>query len=73
MDKVQIPLTIYKGGRRTQLGMVEVRADGEFIGQVSKDHWPVVKHLFEPNVGELSIGPFAPGLTPEAVVIEPKV
>lgn len=57
MDKVQIPLTHYKRGVRTEIGMVEVSADGEIKAQVAKDMWPLLKHLFRPNVGELSIGP----------------
>lgn len=57
MDSVQIPLTHYKRGVRTLIGMVEVSADGEIKSQVSKDMWPMLHHLFQPNVGELSIGP----------------
>lgn len=73
-EAVQIPLTIFKGGVRTVIGMVQVEKDGHLVGQVARDRWPEVKSYFTPNVGELSIGPFTPSLTPEAVVVvDPKV
>lgn len=54
---VQIPLSIFQRGERTQIGMVSVAADGSGQFQVAKEHWPLLKHLFQPNVGEISIGP----------------
>lgn len=53
----QIPFTIYQRGVRTQIGMVSVAADGSGQFQVAKEHWPLLKHLFQPNVGEISIAP----------------
>ena len=73
-ETVQIPLTIYKGGIRTVIGMAIVEKDGQITAQVAKDHWPVVRSYFTPNVGELSIGPFTPNQTPKAAVVKgPKV
>jgi hypothetical protein len=73
-ETVQIPLTIYKRGVRTVIGMVQVEKDGQIKGQVAKDRWPEVESYFNPNVGELSIGPFTPSRTPEAVVVkDPRV
>lgn len=73
-EAVQIPLTIYKRGVRTVIGMAQVEKDGQITAQVAKDHWPMVRSYFTPNVGELSIGPFTPNRTAEAaVVVDPKV
>jgi hypothetical protein len=54
----QVPLVMYKGGVRTVLGMASVQDDGSITAQVTKDHWPLVKDLFLPNIGEFSISPF---------------
>lgn len=56
----QIPFVMYKSGVRIVLGQASVQKDGEIIAQIPKDKWTVVKHLFEPGVGEISISPFVP-------------
>lgn len=60
MISKQVPLVIYRRGVRTEIGMAEVRDDGSIEAQVAKDHWPLVRDLFMPNVGEFSINPVPP-------------
>jgi hypothetical protein len=53
----QVPLTIYKGGTRTEVGKASIAEDGSIVAQVAKDHWPQVKDIIRPGY-EISIGPF---------------
>lgn len=66
----QVPLVVYKGGTRTVIGMASVQEDGSIEAQVMKDHWPTVKDLFLPNIGELSIAPVGTSMPRKRVIIE---
>lgn len=52
----QVPLVVYKGGTRTEVGMASVQPDGSGVFQVSKDHWNDLKDIIRPGY-EISIGP----------------
>jgi len=55
----QLPLVMYKDGRRIVLGKAVVEDDGSITAQVVKDAWaiPEIKDLFKPGIGQFSIVP----------------
>lgn len=59
MDK-QLPLVMYKNDMRIVLGKASVGNDGAVQMQVYREHWPLVKELFTPKIGEFVIGPVPP-------------
>lgn len=56
----QVPLVIYKGGERIEIGMASVSTDGNIEAQIKKDLREDVKTIIYGDLGDLSLNPKTP-------------
>ena len=57
----EVPLVIYKGGERIEVGRAIVKGDGSIVAQIAKDVKQEFKDLLFGNVlGDLSLNPRVP-------------
>lgn len=56
----QVPLVIYKGGERIEIGMAIVATDGSILAQVKKDLREDVKDIVYADLGDVSLNPKTP-------------
>lgn len=60
----QVPLVIYKGGERIEIGMASVSTDGSIEAQIKKDIREDIKAVIYGDLGDLSLNPKAPLTSP---------
>lgn len=56
----QVPLVIYKGGERIEIGMASVSTDGSIEAQIKKDIREDIKEMIYADIGDFSINPKTP-------------
>lgn len=56
----QVPLVIYKGGERIEIGMASVSTDGSIEAQIKRDIREDIKDIIYGDLGDLSINPKTP-------------